>query len=139
LILLDGNVVSEPLRPQGDAAVVAWLDRQAPETLYLATTSLAELHLGVKLLPPGKRRTALDENLHILLSRLFDNRILPFDEDAAVAHSVVVSQARSIGKQIAFGDGQIAAVAHAYNFAVATRHAGPFLAAGLRVIDPWKV
>jgi len=33
MILLDTNVVSEPLRPQPDSRVRQWLDRQPSETL----------------------------------------------------------------------------------------------------------
>ena len=47
MILLDTNVVSEPLRPQPDPRVLIWLDGQAVETLYLSTISLSELLLGL--------------------------------------------------------------------------------------------
>jgi predicted nucleic acid-binding protein len=36
-------------------------------------------------------------------------------------------------------DGYIAAIAAAHGFAVASRDASAFTAAGLRVIDPWTV
>ena len=47
MIVLDTNVVSEPLRPEPDAAVVEWLNRQEPRTLYLTTVTLAEILLPV--------------------------------------------------------------------------------------------
>ena len=59
MIILDTNVVSEPMRPRGDPAVQAWLDLQTAETLYLTATSFAELLVGVDLLPGayhGRRR-----------------------------------------------------------------------------------
>ena len=59
MIILDTNLVSEPLKPKPDAAVLAWLDRQAPETLYLPTITVAELQAGIETLPVGKRRRAL--------------------------------------------------------------------------------
>ena len=59
MIVLDTNIVSEPLKPKPDPEVLAWLDRQAPETLYLTSISLAELSAGVEVLPVGKRRAAL--------------------------------------------------------------------------------
>jgi predicted nucleic acid-binding protein len=40
VILLDTNVVSEPMRPDPDRNVLAWLDGQAAESLYLSTVSL---------------------------------------------------------------------------------------------------
>src|SRR5260370_39830287 len=45
--LLDTNVVSEPMRSKPDQNVLAWLDAQAAESLYLTTISLAELLLGI--------------------------------------------------------------------------------------------
>ena len=51
MIILDTNVISEPLRPKPSAEVVAWLDAQAVETLYLTTISLAEVRFGLARLP----------------------------------------------------------------------------------------
>ena len=35
MILLDANVISEPLRASPDLNVLAWIDAQVIETLYL--------------------------------------------------------------------------------------------------------
>ena len=59
MILLDTNVVSEPLRPAPDIRVIAWIDAQRVETLFLSAITVAELRAVVALLPAGKRRTGL--------------------------------------------------------------------------------
>ena len=59
MILLDTNVVSEPLRPAPDTRVVEWIDAQVLETLFLSAITVAELRAGVALLPAGKRRSGL--------------------------------------------------------------------------------
>jgi len=59
MILLDTNVVSEPIRRDPDRRVLGWLDAQVIETLYLSTVSLAALLLGAESLPVGRRRAAL--------------------------------------------------------------------------------
>jgi toxin FitB len=59
MILLDTNVVSEPMRERADRRVQEWLDAQAINTLYFSTIGLAELLLGIENLPAGKRRRAL--------------------------------------------------------------------------------
>ena len=41
MILLDTNVVSEPMRPQPDNRVAEWLDKQLVETLYLSAITVA--------------------------------------------------------------------------------------------------
>lgn len=137
MILLDTNVVSEPLRPAGDPAVLAWLDAQAIETLYLSAISLAELRFGIAALPDGRRKEMLHAKVEQSILLLFGDRILPFDTAASAAYAVLRARARIAEKAIGTVDGFIAAIAAANGFAVATRDAGPFEAAGLSVIDPW--
>nr|VFK07256.1 MAG: hypothetical protein BECKLPF1236A_GA0070988_1000827 [Candidatus Kentron sp. LPFa]VFK23992.1 MAG: hypothetical protein BECKLPF1236C_GA0070990_1000927 [Candidatus Kentron sp. LPFa] len=137
MIILDTNVVSEPMKANGNPTVQAWLDGQMAQTLYLTTTSLAELMLGVGILPAGRRKKGLGAALHELIVDLFGSRILPFDAQAAVAYATLVGKARTEGHTLSMADGQIAAIATARGFAVATRDKAPFLAAGVPVIDPW--
>ncbi len=58
MIVLDTNVISEPLKPLADPAVLRWLDSQDPETLYLTATNLAEILIGIALLPVGNESAA---------------------------------------------------------------------------------
>jgi predicted nucleic acid-binding protein len=138
MILLDTNVVSEPLRLSADAGVLAWMDAQNVETLYLAAISLAELRFGVAALPSGKRKDALHNNLERRVVPLFAGRIVPFDAAASEAYAELRAQARAAGKAIGTVDGYIAATAAAHGLIVATRDTAPFEAAGLAVINPWQ-
>ena len=138
MILLDTNVVSEPLKLSGDAGVLTWLDAQIIETLYLSTISLAEIRFGIAALPPGKRRDTLHASLEQRILPLFVGRILPFDIAACEACAVLRARARAQGKAIAPADGYIAATATTHGLIVATRDTGPFEAAGLTVINPWN-
>ena len=137
MILLDTNVVSEPLLPRPDLKVLAWLDAQVAETLYLSTVSLAELLFGVENLPAGKRRKALAFSLQENIMELFGERIVPFDLAAAQAYAKIVVRARRQGHSLSVADAQIAAIAAAHHFSVATRDEAPFHAAGVHVINPW--
>ena len=137
MIVLDTNVVSEPLRLAGEPAVLAWLDQQNIETLYLTTISLAELRYGVAALPDGRRKDGLGTALESRIIALFGPRVLPFDSAAATAYALIRARAKAAGKAIAAADGYIAATAVAHGFAVATRDTEPFEAAGLPVINPW--
>ncbi len=138
MIILDTNIVSEPMKPGGNPAVRDWLDRQAAETLYLTATSLSELLVGIEILPRGKRREGLATALNELLVRLFGPRILPFDRQAAIAYAPLIGRARDSGCLVSVADGQIGAIADVHGFAVATRDTAPFLAAGVAVINPWE-
>lgn len=136
MILLDTNVVSEMMRPEPHDAVRRWLDAQSAETLYLSSVTVAELRFGIGVLPEGQRRERLNAVLLVVLD-LFGPRILPFDVRAAERYADLAVAARAAGKGFPTPDGYIAAVAAVHDFAVASRDASAFRAAGLNVIDPW--
>ncbi|MEZ5121801.1 MAG: type II toxin-antitoxin system VapC family toxin [Solirubrobacterales bacterium] len=137
MIVLDTNVLSEPLRQRPHAGVVAWLDAQAVETLYVTTVSVAELRFGVAALPEGKRRQTLHDRIEGEVLPAFAMRILSFDEDATVAYAALRAEARAAGQAIGDFDALIAAIARTRGFAVATRDTAPFRVAGVAVIDPF--
>ena len=137
MILLDTNVLSEALRPGPHPHVVGWLDRQQIGNLYLAAPSLAQLLLGVAMLPEGRRKLNLLADLTDLLDAYLGERIVAFDAAAALAFADVVARARAHGRSVCLVDGQIAAIARAGTFTVASRNTAPFRTAGVPVIDPW--
>lgn len=137
MILLDTNVISEPLRPTPEARVIEWIDAQPLETLFLSAVTVAELRAGVALLPSGKRRTGLQENLEKRVLPLFAGRVLPLDLACTPDYAELMAKARTTGVAIATADGYIAAIAAANGFAVATPDTAPFEAAGVAVINPW--
>ena len=137
MILVDTNVVSEPLRPIPEARVVEWLDAQALETLYVSAITVAELRFGVQFLPAGRRRDRLHEDLERKVLPMFAGRVLVFDLPASQAYAELMAQARAAGLAISTSDGYIAATAVANGMMVATRDTAPFKAAGLETIDPW--
>lgn len=139
MILLDTNVISEPLRAKADAGVLAWIDAQPIETLYLCAITLAELRFGVAVLPAGKRRETLHDRLERRVLPLFTGRILSFDATASQAYADIMARARAAGLAIGTADGYIAATAAAHGMLVATRDTAPYETAGVSVVDPWNV
>ena len=137
MILLDTNVVSEPLRQAPAPQVIAWLDAQAMGTLILSAITVAELRAGIALLPPGRRRSGLQDNLEQRVLPLFAGRVLAFDLTCTRPYAELMAQARRSGLAISTADGYIAAIAAAHGLAVATRDTRPFEAAGVGVINPW--
>ncbi|MES1930029.1 PilT protein domain-containing protein [Salinisphaera dokdonensis CL-ES53] len=137
MIILDTDVVSEPMKPQANPLVTQWLDRQAPETLYLTVVNLAELLAGVEQMSVGQRQNDLRHGLTRLLRALFDQRILPFDQREAEVFAQMSATVRASGRVLPMADGQIAAIAATHGFSVATRDIEPFAAAGVPVINPW--
>lgn len=61
MILLDTKVLLELMRPSPDTKVVAWLNQCRPSEYWLSAVTVAEIGLGIALLPEGKRRRKLAE------------------------------------------------------------------------------
>ncbi|MGW4364782.1 PIN domain-containing protein [Nocardia takedensis] len=137
MIILDTNVISEPLRKAPDSRVVEWIDAQDVRTLYLSAVTVGELRFGAAVLPAGQRRDLLTRQLETRVLPLFDGRVLPYDSGAAAAYARLMAAARLAGAALGVADAMIGAIAAAADMAVATRDTGPFEAAGVSVIDPW--
>lgn len=138
MIVLDTNVISELWKAAPEPNVLAWIDAQAVETLYLSAVTVAELRFGLAAMPTGKRRSIYQERLEREVLPAFTGRVLPFDLDASQAYAELMVRARAAGKAIGKADGYIAASAAARGFTIATRDTSPFKAAGLNIIDPWE-
>lgn len=137
MILIDTNVVSEPLRPRPDAGVIRWLDAQPYQSLYLSTINLAELMAGIEQLPSGRRRQDLELAITRQVAPLFSGRVLPFDERAAHEFARIHARAKAAGRPIGFADGAIAAIAQVHGLAIATRNVDDFSTTGVPLINPW--
>jgi len=138
MILVDTNVISEPLRQAPESRVIEWIDTQPIETLYLAAITVAELRFGVASLPAGKRRNNLREGLEKQILPLFAGRVLPFDISTTLSYAELMASARTAGLTIGTADGYIAATAATNGMMVATRDTHPFEAAGVSVVNPWE-
>lgn len=138
MILLDTNVLSEFMRPQPSAAVVAWLDAQSADSVWISAISRAEIELGLALMPAGQRQTALTQAAQAMFDQDFAGRCLPFDERAALHYGALVAQRTRMGRPISTEDTQIAAIALAHHLTLATRNEPDFEGIdGLAVVNPW--
>lgn len=135
--LLDTNVLSELLRADPSPAVLDWFAAQSPEGLFVSAITQAEMTLGARLLPPGKRRTALGKALSEMFDEDFAGRILPFADGTVEAYVEIVCNRRSMGRPIAQFDAQIAAIARQAGARLATRNIRDFEHCGVALVDPW--
>lgn len=139
MILLDTNVISEPLRKLPSADVIAWMDAQIIETLYLSSVSVAEIRFGIAIMPAGARRDQLYQRFESSVMPLFLGRVLSFDLMATQAYADLIYKTSTQGYTMGLSDGYIAAIAQANKMIIATRDEIPFKAAGLTLINPWKM
>jgi toxin FitB len=137
MIILDTNVISEAFKPAPNPAVMKWLDAQEPETLFIATISLAEMLAGIYKMPEGRRRAELSNLVENKTTTAFHNRILPFEIKAVEAFGAVNASACAVGNPIAFADCAIAAIASARGYILATRNVRDFKGTGIEIFNPW--
>jgi predicted nucleic acid-binding protein len=135
VIFLDTNVVSELTKPLPDPWVIAWMNSQILENLFITAITIAEMRFGIMILPEGKRREQLDSALSRSVA-LFEDRIVPFDTLAADAYALLASNARSDGHGLPIADGYIAAIALSRQFTLATRDAALLRIPEIRAINP---
>ncbi|MDP1901436.1 MAG: type II toxin-antitoxin system VapC family toxin [Rubrivivax sp.] len=136
-ILLDTNVLSELLRAEPEPLVLAWFAQQPSETLFVSAVAQAEMMLGARLLPAGKRRTALEAAVGAMFEEDFSGRILPFDSAAVPAYVDIISKRRAAGQPISQFDAQIAAIARHQGAKLATRNVSDFEGCGVALVNPW--
>lgn len=138
-VLLDTNVLSELMRPRPESAVLDWFEQQRDTVFYTSTVTLAEILLGVALLPDGKRRDMIADAAEQMFAQDFTGRCLPFDESAAHEYAALVAARNRAGLPISTEDAQIAAIALRNDLPLATRNLKDFRqVAGLSLLDPWQ-
>lgn len=138
MIVLDTNVISEMLKPAPNAFVEAWLAAQPPPSVFITAITQAEIIYGLRLLPAGKRRAALEAAILPIFTEDFEGRVLPFDPQAADAYATIAVARRQAGRPISQFDAQIAAIALSRGAAIATRNGPDFEGIGLTILDPWR-
>lgn len=138
MILLDTNVISEVMAPVPSESVLEWLNGQDAATLYLSTLTIAEIGFGIQSLPDGKRRRHLEERFEQFVATAFAQRVLAFDLAAAGLCGELMAKRRRLGRPMGLADGQIAAIARAHRFAIATRNRRDFEECGLEILNPFE-
>ena len=138
MILLDTNVVSEVMKTQPAEAVVAWLNGQDSERLYVSAITIGEITYELRILPDGKRRSGLRERFERFVALAFDQRVLSYDESAARVYGELMGDRKELGLPMSVPDGQIAAIARLNHLAVATRNVLDFEHCGIDVLNPFE-
>jgi toxin FitB len=139
VILLDTNVISEIMRPDGGTNARQWLDAQPTRSIYISAPVLAELRFGIELLEPGARRARLEQAYERIATELFAGRILVFDSIAADHFGKLRAKRRKAGKPIGAMDALIAAIALANSMILATRNTGDFEGLELALVNPFTI
>jgi toxin FitB len=137
MILLDTNVISELMRREAPAQVVAWIEERPRSGLGITAITQAEILYGVELLPKGRRKQGLLTAAQAMFSEDFRGRIFPFNSDAAHAFAKISAMRQAHGRPISQLDGQIAAIVQVLGAELATRNVTDFEGCGIKLLNPW--
>jgi predicted nucleic acid-binding protein len=138
MIVLDTNVASEVISPTPNPGVLAWVDSLDADEVVITAPTAAEMRFGAALLPHGRRRAVLQEDVEDLLDVVFAGRVLPFDVDCTGLYAQLRSDRHAAGRPMSISDAQIAAICLHYGATLATRNVKDFVGVGLEIIDPWN-
>lgn len=137
--LLDTNIISEIIKPAPEPAVLAWLEAQQENTLFLSAVTLGELAKGVTALGDSKKKDRLLHWLKTEVMHRFQGRILPFDEQAAILWGEWNGKGQPGGKSFPILDSQIAAIAGRFECILVTRNTKDIDELPVKSFNPWKV
>jgi tRNA(fMet)-specific endonuclease VapC len=118
--LLDTNILSEPLRPRPNPAVIKMLQQESG-AIATATVVFHELLFGCYRLPVASNKRLIIE-AYLLREVKQKIPILPYDMAAAEWFAIERARLTAIGKTPGYADGQIAAIARVNNLTLVTNN-----------------
>jgi predicted nucleic acid-binding protein len=133
--LLDTDVISQYKKLPLDPRVDAWMQRTDDREMYISDITYAELWYGIHLLPPGKRRTDLEDWVEGDLYMQFFNRVVFVGLGAAKRYGSLMARAKKRGFSPSAMDTLIAAIAVDNGMVVATLNRRDFERLGVEIVE----
>ena len=130
MYLIDTVVLSELRKPQRDARLASWVERQRTIDLFVSVITIGEIERGIA------RQRARDPDFTAWLDRvlaLYGERILPFDLQIARRW---VQLSAALGNDTA--DLMISATALEHGLTVVTRNLSDFEPTGVATLNPFN-
>lgn len=137
MIILDTNVLSALMRAVPEPVVVAWLNEQPAESVWLTSITVFDARMGLAQLATSRKRQVLEAAFTRLLIEDFEGRVLPFDEAAANEAATLAAKRQRAGRPVDLRDTQIAGIALARRAVIATRNIRHFGDLTAHLVNPW--
>lgn len=136
--LLDTNIISNITKPSPSTSLIAWVEEQVDDDLYISSLTIAEIRRGVLETPRGKRRDQLEAWFSGPEGpqALFAGRVLSFDEAAALVWARLMAEGRAKGRSRSALDTIIAAIAEANACVVVTDNEKDF--EDMEIVNPLR-
>jgi len=133
-VLLDTNVISEITRARPNGNVIGFLEVLVDG--FVSVLTIHELDFGIRRLPLGKRRNALQQSIAEFLN-VFENRVLAIGRPEALRAAELCYNAEKSGVTLHLADALIAATALEHDLILATRNLSDFDALPVATVNPW--
>ena len=134
--LLDTCVISETRAKKPDAAVVEWLSRQDPNTLFISAISIGEIKNGICLLGETRKAKELAQWLGEL-EVAFGSRVLSVNVTVAECWGQILAENARAGTTRPAIDALIAATAKVDDLTLVTRNERDMEGMGVRTLNPF--
>src|SRR5262245_9943744 len=125
MIVLDTNVVSALISAEKMPVVGRWLDNQPVGQIWISAIAVFEIRMGIERLVGGRKRRGLEESFQKAIA-ILEERILPFDRDAAQHAAAVHTKRLRLGRPVDIRDAQTAGIVLAQRAVLATRNVRDF-------------
>jgi predicted nucleic acid-binding protein len=131
--LLDTDVVSELRKPRPHGEVVAWLNKQEEEQLFLSAVTMGELQAGIERTRRQDPAKAMEiESWADQVAASY--QILPMDTPCFREWGRIMDRK----PDRLLEDAMIAATARVHQLIVATRNEGDFTQLDVQILNPFK-
>ena len=137
MYLLDTCVISETRAKKPNPAVMEWLSRQDPNTLFMSAISVGEIKNGIYLLGNTKKAKELSKWLDELVSS-FGSRVLSVNTTVAECWGVSLAACSRAGTPRPAIDALIAATAKVDNLILVTRNVRDMHGLGVKLLNPFS-
>ena len=136
--LLDTCVISEVIKKEPNKNVIAWLQAQDEDNLFLSVLTFGELQKGIQKHTDQTRKQKLKIWVEEDLKKRFENRIIPIDLNVVTNWGSIQGLAELAGKPMPTLDGLIAVSGLTYNCTIATRNTSAMEQSTAELFNPWE-
>lgn len=131
--LLDTNIVSELRKPRPHGAVVAWVNDQQEEQLFLSAVTLGQLQAGIER--TRRQDPAKASEIELWADQLVTSyQIIPMDAMCFREWGRIIDRK----PDELLEDAMIAATARVHRLIVATRNESDFTRLDVQIFNPFK-
>ena len=106
-------------------------------SIWTPSITIFEIRFGLEIMPTGKRRAVLIEDLEKLLTSI-NHRITPFDTEAAQHASTLMASRKMQGRPRELRDTMIAGIVLSRHATLATRNMSHFDDLSTPLVNPWS-